>query len=89
MDLQMKPFSSYCGLEVFTINGIEADYDDFGFLSDRNPEMAEPYGCGNRRFTPIDSTPEVLCRYGITQDEYDYICGELDILSFGNCGLCI
>ena len=30
MELVIKPYGCLCELETFTINGIPADYDDFG-----------------------------------------------------------
>ena len=52
MKLKCKSFGSLCELEVFEINGIKADYDDFGTKEDINSYNAEPYCCGNMKFIP-------------------------------------
>ena len=55
MTLKCEAFSAFCALEKFTINGIHAEYDDFGDKRDINPELAEPYCCGNMQFIPKKS----------------------------------
>lgn len=48
MELVIKPFHSLpCRLEVFTINGMGADQDDFGEVCDHDMESAEPYACAD------------------------------------------
>lgn len=90
MVLECKSMGSYCGLEVFTINGIKAEHDDFGEKYDHNPEFAEEYGCGNMRFEPCAPTDAVLRKYNITEREYGLICDRLvEELAFGRCGGCI
>jgi hypothetical protein len=81
--------NALCSLSEFTINGIEADWSDFGDKDDHDPDNAEDYGCGDMRFTPTPPTAEILNKYGITEDQYNTICEELDVLSFGNCGWCV
>jgi len=72
-----------------TINGVDIDEDDFGDKFDHDEENAEPYGCGDMKFDPKPSTPEVIDKYKITESEYQEICSELsDRLSFGCCGWC-
>jgi hypothetical protein len=89
MNLKLEFCRYLCAVEKFEVNGISADKDDFGEKYDRDPHAAEPYGCGDMRFTRIDSTPEVLAKYGITETEYEEVCGELENgLSFGHCGWC-
>ena len=90
MKLEIKPMSSYCALSTFRINGIKADYNDFGYTEDIAPDRAEPYGCGNMQFIP-DKNPQdgILEKYGITEDEWLRVLKELDCLSFGHCGWCI
>jgi len=85
----IKDMRSLCELETFEINGIKAEYEDFGDKYDTNPEQAEPYGCGNMQFIPRPSTKDVLKKYKITEDEYEEICSALSCLSFGSCGWCI
>lgn len=89
MTLNIKAYSALCELKIFTINGVEADYEDFGTKEDRSPETAWEYGCANMKFIPNLPTDEVLKKYGITADEYAEICDYLDReLSFGSCCLC-
>lgn len=91
MELVIKPFHSLpCHLEVFTINGKDADQDDFGVIFDHNEEIREPYGCGDMYFDSKPSTKEVLDKYRITEEEYHNICNELECkLCVGSCGWCI
>ena len=91
MDYIIESCSSYCGLEKFSINGIQANYSDFGSKKDIDRSNAEPYGCGDMRFIPnLYPKTEVLKKYNITKDEYDLICMKLEReLSFGHCGWCI
>lgn len=91
MDYIIKPYDCLCELEKFSINNIKADYNDFGSKEDINRAAAEPYGCGNMRFTPEEyPSDKVLEKYNITEDEYDLICMKLvKALSFGHCGWCI
>lgn len=89
MNLHTKPYHALCALQQFTINGIQAYESDFGSGSDEDPGEAEEYSCGDRRWRGRASTPEVLAKYGITQEEYDFICERLSSeLSFGSCGWC-
>lgn len=87
MNSQMEVYDCLCSLSRFTINGKDADYNDFGEKYDRDSENAEE--CGNMQFTRIEPTTEILEKYGITKDEYGKICDELEVkLSFGCCGEC-
>lgn len=89
VDIKIKPFETVCELKQFEINGMRAYYKDFGDKYDYNPNIGEPYGCGDVRFTPKPPTTEILNKYNITVDEYNEICEKLNCLSFGNCGRCI
>lgn len=91
MELVIKPFRSLpCRLEVFTINGMNADQDDFGDIYDSDAERAEPYACADMIFNPMPPTEEVLGKYNITEKEYDTICDELKSeLHVGSCGWCV
>lgn len=91
MELNIKPFHALpCRLDVFTINGNDADSSDFGDTYDHNAESAEPYACGNMYFDPDSPTKEVLDRYDITEKEYYAICNELEYkLNVGSCGWCV
>lgn len=90
MELELTFGDAFCYTPTFKINGIDADESDFGDRYDRSPESADDYACGDMRFTRVDSRPEVLAKYGITEAEYALIAGQLeDGLSFGSCGLCV
>lgn len=90
MSYKIQVYSALCVLKLFDINGIPADSRDFGEQGDADPWSAEDYCCGDMRFTRNELPDEgVLTKYGITFEEYDAICFELeDSLSFGSCGLC-
>ena len=87
MKLKLEAFGCFCGLSIFEINNVKADYDDFGEKYDHDSENAEDYCCGNMQFEGKDSTPEILAKYSINQSEYDEIVSQLtEKLSFGGCG---
>ena len=89
MELKLKIYGCLCSTKVFEINGVDADYDDFGEKYDRGFD-AEDYACADMRFTGKDSTSEILAKYSITQSEYDEVVSELsEKLSFGSCGWCV
>ena len=87
----IKSYRYLCELVHTEINGVEVEVDDFGCKRDMNPKKAEPYGCGNMKFTPHKEVKEeVLKKYNITEEEYRMIQERLKkILSFGYCGMCI
>ena len=90
MDLKLKVYSSLCECSEFKINGIDADYDDFGDKYDDCKANAQEYGCGNMHFHPKRPTQEILDKYKITVDGYNKIADELEEkLSFGSCGWCV
>ena len=90
MNYKIEVYYALCELSTFEINGIEADYNDFGDKDDVSPETAEEYGCGNMKFTPKLATDEILNKYKISVDEYNTITLILiDKLSFGSCGCCV
>lgn len=79
-----------CHTLIFKINGIEADESDFGEQFDRDSENNMTYGCGDMKFTRIPSTPEILSKYDISEEDYKIVCDKLeDGLSFGSCGRCM
>ena len=100
MTYEIKPYYALpCELEVFTINGIKADKNDFGTSGD-NPDPwddsdygddIETWGCKNYIFIPNTKPQEgVLERYGITFEEWKEICDQLECkLHVGTCGWCI
>jgi hypothetical protein len=82
-------YDALCSTSTFVINGVDADCDDFGTKQDESPSTAEPYSCGDMRFTPKPAIDAVLSKYSITLDEYNKIAEELrEKLSFGSCGWC-
>lgn len=91
MKLIIRPFSGLpCELEVFTINGKNADERDFGDTYDHNEESTELYGCVDKYFEPKSLTKEVLDKYNITKEQYYTICKELeDKLYIGHCMWCV
>lgn len=89
MELELEIYSALCETSSFYINGIEAEWRDFGDKYDTDPENAEEYGCGNMEFLPKLATDEVLEKYKITRSEYLEVQEKLGGLSFGSCGWCI
>jgi hypothetical protein len=90
MKLELEVYGSYCATSKFVINGVEADYDDFGSKFDHDQENAPDYGCGDMQFDPDPPTSEVLAKYNINEAEYAIIANQLqELLSFGNCGWCV
>jgi len=88
VELKLTVREYLCEPNEFIINGIEADYEDFGSKCDEGLWEAEEYCCGDMRFTPDPPTDSVLKKYNITLEEYYKVCDELDVLSFGACGWC-
>ena len=80
-----------CRCEIFTINGVDGDADDFGSVWDIDPEIAEPYGCGDMQFCPNEKSKRgILKKYSITGKQYKEVCSMLeDKLAVGQCGWCI
>ena len=91
MEIKAVPYDCLpCRLSEFTINGIEADQDDFGDTEDvyrgLNPT---DYCCDNMQFVPRDATEDVLAKYGITREDYELVCRDLlDLFNIGFCGWC-
>lgn len=89
MDYKLIIFDSLCSAQEFTINGVEADSDDFGDKYDHDQQGAEDYCCGDMHFYPKAPDPDILRKYKIDELEYWTIANDLESkLSFGNCGLC-
>jgi len=89
MKLKLKFTGSYCGVEEFIINDINACYEDFGNKYDRDNACAPQYGCGDMIFEIAEPTKKVLEKYKITEKEYYKIADKLEEgLSFGHCELC-
>lgn len=91
MELKIKTYHALpCRTEVFIINGMNAEQDDFGDTYDHDAENAEEYECADMHFDRKPPTKEVLDKYNITEKEYDTICNELECkLCVGGCGWCV
>lgn len=89
--MKLEMYRPYCSwLDVFRINDIVADEDDFGTSMDADEFHAPEYGCGDRRFFS-DEEPQtgVLDKYHITYEEWETICSKLeDMLDWGRCAQC-
>lgn len=82
-------YNAFCSTTKFVVNEVDANYGDFGWKGDVEPENAEDYCCANMKFVPKQETKEILKRYSIDKKEYDEICRKLEEgLSFGSCALC-
>lgn len=73
--VQMSP-SMPCSTKIFTIDGIDADIDDFGRLEKEHGE--EQYTCNNFHFVGTFPTDECLKKYHITLTNYKYIAETLE-----------
>lgn len=81
----MKP-GLPCELEIFKINGIEAEIKDFGEIERSGNCMN--YTC-SQTFNPKFPTEEVLEKYGINLKDYSDIYDRLeDELHVFGCGMC-
>ena len=92
MDIQAVPFHALpCRLQIFTINGVDAQTELFGYIEDTDRENAEPYGCGYCEFiSSNDHKKEAMETYGITEEEFEEVQYELrEVLRVGPCGWCI
>lgn len=91
MKLELKIADEFCVTEIFRINGIEADSDDFGVQGDEAfDDAVEDDDCGDMQFARTEPTADVLAKYGITKTEYHAVAEKLEEgLSFGSCGLCV
>lgn len=89
MKLELDVYNAICETKTFRVNGIKATYRDFGEKYDASPDRAKPYVCGNMVFEPKAPAEEILDKYGISINEYDYICKQLRYyISFGICKMC-
>lgn len=90
MEIKFKVFGCLCAMELFEVNGVSADPNDFGNQEDEDRENAEDYACGDMQFRRKQPTPEILAKYHITEAEYADVASKLeDGLSFGSCGWCV
>jgi hypothetical protein len=92
MELVAQPYHALpCALEVFEINSISADLDDFGEGFDEGWSYAEDYACGNHIFRAFEEPPAGACeRYNLSAEEWRQVADELeDVLRVGTCGWCV
>lgn len=91
LDYLIEPRGALCSLSSAShINHKYIDEEDFVDKYDHDSANAPEYGCGNMQADVLDSTQEVLAKYGIDEDEYQIIAFEISqALSFGPCGLCV
>lgn len=86
---KIKEYPTICRLEIFVINGVDGDEEDFVDNYDHAPEMAEDYGCGDRRADILPHSKRVLEKYKINPDEYEEIAAKVaEAVSFGCCNNC-
>lgn len=78
MQIKVKPYAySPCTLEIFTINGQEADAEDFGHLDGYRSEY-KSRTCICRHFiVEEDKKEEAMKKYHLTEEEYEEVCEEL------------
>jgi hypothetical protein len=94
MKYEFERCDAYCAASKLTINGIDADLDDFGSGYDVGFDESESipegfHGCADRQFECELPTPEVLEKYKITTAEYSLLVALLESeLSFGYCSMC-
>ena len=69
MELNLIICGTFCKTMVFKINGVDADYKDFGEQYDRDSENAEDESCGDMRFTGNPSTPKIIEKYKIKVEQ--------------------
>ena len=78
MKLVIEPMNTLpCRLEVFAINGKNANQNDFVYAYDHDIENAETDTCSDMQLEFKFITKEILDKYNITEEEYRVICYEL------------
>lgn len=89
MKFEVKAYDALpCALAVFTINGKDADLQDFGEI--HTEYGGEPYTCDIIGFEPLLPTDKVIKKYKLTLQDYSDICDALaDAIKTGYCGWCI
>lgn len=94
VEVCIKPYHSLpCATEIFTINGRDASYYDFGMGEDIDPESAPDWGCGCHVFKRTEDQAEIeeaMNKYSLTREEFDGICKLLEEELFvRECGWCV
>jgi len=86
-----------CHHSTFTINSIDADKKEFGYMQDMNLDNKPDYGCGDYQFIPYDFSDENLQqklkdiknKYSIDECDIFEIQSRLqDIFHVGCCSWC-
>lgn len=87
MNIRFSTFyASPCDVEVFEINNIKADLEDFG---EKNLDSLGNYTCSLRGFTPFLPTDEVLEKYKISLRDYREVIEVLNEgFNYGRCAWC-
>ena len=88
MKVVIKPYKgSPCDVEIFTINGKEADLDDFGEV--KKGDIGR-YQCELSGFAAKMPSSVILDKYQITVDEYAEIVEKLNAaFDYGTCTWCV
>jgi hypothetical protein len=88
LNVVIQPYSCLpCALKVFTINGQDADTDDFG--EGRSSGDCMNSGCHHEFKANSNPDKAVLRKYGITPRQFEDIGAKLeDALYVSHCGLC-
>ena len=88
MQIEITPRNAVpCRLLTFTINGKEADMNEFGYCT----TCGNAYKCKcSNTFTPYEIPDlDILRKYEISKGEYREICEKLrDKLRVTDCGWC-
>lgn len=74
-----------CGADIFLINGVEADEDDFGeTIIEGDGEYGIKSVTFTRRKWDVEALQGVPDKYGIREDEFNEVCDRLtDGLTWG------
>lgn len=87
-----------CELEIFIVNGIEAEKFDFGDQLDlgKKPcgnEDIDEYGCVHNVFVPYTEERNIhptLVKYHISRDQFNAICSAIQkVCNVCMCGWCV
>ena len=87
---KFEPNSDECKRKepYFTINDMDANYNDFGTILESNEEGWE-FACPPEEFIPKMVSSKILSKYKISEAEYNQICNMLiENLSFSGCAWC-
>jgi hypothetical protein len=87
MKIEIKvPTAMPCRPEVFKINGVNAELEDFGSIE---KEQGGWYSCKNIRFQHKLPTTAVLQKYRISLEQYAEVVRELERrLDLHSCSMC-